>query len=334
MPGSDDTDKYLHKLEKKICGKLRKSNKEKESLKRLLGCLRDERRKNANPETTTKERSVNEFLVKREPINSFHPCEPGECEVIAEVKTVEIEPKEANKKVRLINKHIARNESVEKRNQFEASKANKKLEELKIKEKMGINNQDEVENVNNSDTLEDSRHKSDVERFCSSSERMKIFESFCKQKKAEGNPDTPRNDKFPAFKTNKNYTSSYSDSGNNKEKRESYQEEHFRENCSWRSSWRGYQTYPEDKQERHEHNKVNKVRNMQKNEGVRNTRVSPSSSSVPSIQSPEHRMIADVEEQLQNSRRLSGEEDGELIEEDDDIDDILTGCRRANWNTW
>ena len=307
MPGSDDTDKYLHKLEKKICGKLKKSNQEKESLKRLLSCLREERKNNLSDQNNTRERSVNDFLIKKEPISNISSYHPDECEILAEVKTVVVEPKVTSEKVNLINKHIARNDSVEKRNECQANKAKKKLQDLKINEKMGLRYRDEVDHHQSRDDIDDSRHKSDVERFTSSNERMKNFESFCKQDK-----------RLEIKKYSNDHPEYYRNTNQGVARREEY--------CAQGSSKSYYQPY-------HGNNKARYGSNKKREIHERNKEDYPYFSDRTSSEEVyNHNSIPGIEKQPDTIEKVSDEEDGELI--DDDFDDILTGCRRASWSNW
>jgi len=293
-------------LEKKICGKLKKSNQEKESLKRLLACLREERKNNLSHPNNTRERSVNDFLIKKESVSSISSCHPDECEVLAEVKTVVVEPKPTSEKVNLINKHIARNESVEKRNECQANKAKKKLQDLKINEKMGLRYRDEVDNHQSRDDIDDSRHKSDVERFTSSNERMKIFESFCKQDKRL---------------KNKKYSNDHPECYRNRNQDVERREEYYAQGSS-----KSYQAYHGNNMTRYGSDKKREIHERKKED------YPYFSARTSSEQIYNHNSIPGIEKQHDSIEKVSDEEDGELI--DDDFDDILTGCRRASWSNW
>jgi len=315
MSGRDDTDRYLHKLEKKICGKLKKGRQEKESLNRLLACLREERKNTTPHSTTRKENSVNDFLVKKEPTQNIHHADTDDCEVVAEVTTVVVEPKETNEKINLINKHIAGNEEVEKLNKSQASKAKKKLQNLKVHEKMGLRYQDADEYDKKRDDIDDSRHKSDAERFTSSSERRKIFESFCKQGRRKETQSPGSED--PEYERNHLRSYNYNSRYDNEESRTYTNRHSMRNPSSSRSTSDQYYPY-------HDRDRPT-ARYGCDNVGDYITSLS-SRYSDSHGQRCNRGMAADFIEQVPD------EEEGELI--DDDFDDILTGCRRASWSDW
>ena len=306
MSGREDSDRYLHKLEKKICGKLKKGRQEKESLKRLLACLREERKNNTS-HSTRKEKSVNDFLVKNEPKENVSYADTDDCEVVAEVKTVVVDPKETNEKINLINKHIAGNEELEKLNKFQASKAKKKLQNLKVSEKMGLSYQDPEEYEKKRDDIDDSRHKSDAERFTSSSERRKIFESFCKQDRRKERDSSGNND---SKSDRTNYRSQSSNSWQDENSRNYRNEPNMRRSSVRSFAYDQNHTYYDRSTARYGSDHVGEY--------------------ITSLSSHDHKynqgMVADFIEQVPD------EEEGELI--DDDFDDILTGCRRASWSDW
>ena len=94
----DDTDKYLHKLEKKISGKLAKTDKNKKSLKRLLDCLKEERKK-------AKEEGGDESTATTETTNA---------------KAIAIDQKEGKQRIQLINSLISKNEESSKKKEAKA----------------------------------------------------------------------------------------------------------------------------------------------------------------------------------------------------------------------
>lgn len=170
MDRKDDTDKYLHKLEKKICGKLKKSDKNQKSLKNLLECLRKERKKAAEELTggnSKKEHNFNE----------------DECKVIADAKVLADNQKKRDERIQRINDYIAKNKLLEKE---KSSKAKKKFEDHKIRTKMGLANEAEIEILNLTNSGEKgatSRELEDQARMVDSLERRKKFEAFAREGK-------------------------------------------------------------------------------------------------------------------------------------------------------
>ena len=108
MDVKDDTDKYLHKLEKKICGKLKKSDKNQKSLKALMECLRKERKKAAKE--ISKTANLNEDEVK----------------MIADAQSVAVNQKKRDDRLKKISDYISKNKLAEDET---AAKIKRKLEQ-------------------------------------------------------------------------------------------------------------------------------------------------------------------------------------------------------------
>ena len=166
----DDTDKYLHKLEKKISGKLKKTDKNKKSLKRLLECLREERKK-------TKEEETSGSVITTETTN---------------VKTIAIDLKEGKQRIQLINSLISKSgESTAKKKE---ARAKKKLEAAKRKDRVEEEEEErrgDVEEIlsrpgssRSKSSVEvaggASRQEMDAKRLDSSESRIRSFESFAR----------------------------------------------------------------------------------------------------------------------------------------------------------
>ena len=150
----DDTDKYLHKLEKKITGKLKKTGKNKKSLKRLLECLREERKKTQGSGQEDGLGGGGTETVKHTGINA----------------------KEGKQRIQLINSLIAKSE--EGLNKKE-KKAKKKGEELKETKTTGTSQEDEVELIDE-EPESTSRQKQDEKRLHDSAQRIRMFESWAR----------------------------------------------------------------------------------------------------------------------------------------------------------
>ena len=177
----DDTDKYLHKLEKKISGKLKKTDKNKKSLKRLLECLREERKKTKEEE----EASGSVISSSTEATN---------------VKTIAIDLKEGKQRIQLINSLISKSGESEKSGKKKEAKAKKKLEAAKSKVADRME-EDEEEDRGRGDIEEvwsragssnrskssvevgvggSSRQEMDAKRLEDSESRIRSFESFAR----------------------------------------------------------------------------------------------------------------------------------------------------------
>eukprot|EP00092_Neocalanus_flemingeri_P002681 GFUD01002869.1.p1 GENE.GFUD01002869.1~~GFUD01002869.1.p1 ORF type:complete len:222 (-),score=56.68 GFUD01002869.1:111-710(-) len=199
---------------------------------------------------------------------------------------------------------------------------------------MGIQFNNEVDTLENVDNIHNARHKADTERFCSRSERMKIFESFCKKESQETNTKTISSVSW-------NMQQYKTDSENRCER---YLDRHqYTEDLYATYSRDGYIDTPKDSGHNYRYESEDfqreAIRDLKERRGVevrdRNLRT-PSSRSIAhrNKKVTKHRMVADREEE-QIKRKPSEQEDGEVSEsDDDDFDNILTGCRTANWNLW
>ena len=150
----DDTDKYLHKLEKKITGKLKKTGKNKKSLKRLLECLREERKKTQGSE---QEDSL----------------DGGGTET---VKITGINAKEGKQRIQLINSLIAKSEEGLNKKEKRAKKKGKEFKETKT---TGTSQEDDVELIDEEPEIT-SRQKQDEKRLHDSAQRIRMFESWAR----------------------------------------------------------------------------------------------------------------------------------------------------------
>ena len=161
MADKDDTDKYLHKLEKKIAGKLRKTDKNKKSLRRLLGCLREERAKK----------------VQEEAVQGDGPSDPA-TDAANEPDTVKtIDMKEGKQRIHLINSLISKNEESAKK---KGQKAKRQMED-RSRPNSSLNVEDDVI----IEEQEETRHQMDLKRLDSSSQRIKMFETFARSSKGK-----------------------------------------------------------------------------------------------------------------------------------------------------
>ena len=173
----DDTDKYLHKLEKKISGKLKKTDKNKKSLKRLLDCLREERKKTKDGGEEGGEAGGGSVITATETTN---------------VKTIAIDLKEGKQRIQLINSLISKSGESSKKKE---AKAKRKLEAAKSKaDKMveveeGGGDVEEILSRPGSSRSKcsaelalgsSSRKEMDAKRLDSSESRIRSFESFAR----------------------------------------------------------------------------------------------------------------------------------------------------------
>ena len=177
----DDTDKYLHKLEKKISGKLAKTDKNKKSLKRLLDCLKEERRK-----------------AKEEGADELTTSESTTTTETTSVKAIAIDQKEGKQRIQLINSLISKSDESSKKKE---AKALRKLEKAKKKakkrkkgeeEKRGDDDIEEVDirkpgsSKSPMETEGSSRQEMDAKRLDSSESRIRSFESFARSSSDRG----------------------------------------------------------------------------------------------------------------------------------------------------
>ena len=162
MADKDDTDKYLHKLEKKIAGKLKKTDKNKKSLRRLLGCLREERAKQVQDGAQQGDGpSVTVTDAATEP---------------DAVKTIDM--KEGKQRIHLINSLISKSEEGAKKKE---RKAKRQTDEDRSRPNSSLNVEDGVI----IDEQEETRHQMDLKRLDSSSQRIKMFETFARSSKGK-----------------------------------------------------------------------------------------------------------------------------------------------------
>jgi len=169
MDLKDDTDKYLHKLEKKICGKLKKSDKNQKSLKALLECLRKERKKAAKE--LSRDANLNEDAVK----------------MIADAQSVAINQRKRDERLKKISDYISKNKLTEDET---AAKIKRKLEQ-KLKRNQDIEIMDNSSLLRVMEETVSSRELEDRARLRDSLERRKMFEAFAREGKKSAEHPSP-----------------------------------------------------------------------------------------------------------------------------------------------